>query len=1004
MEMIYVFDRNEELKAILKQEEGFLSWVEAKIEEEINGKVSLDLSVPFYAQDMTCPDLQENHPDTRHIEVENTVVVKMIDTQRDEEYFREFVVKETETDTDSQLKIAYCTDSAIAELNDEKLEEKRPGYGTDGTSALFALEVALEGARWEVGHVDDLGASRAHFFHESRMSCIRKILESWGGEVRFRVEMSGNRVVGRYVDIFAERGEDRGKRIEIGKDLVAVNQSISTEELATAIWPRGKGEELEQDEGEEEDRDPAYGRRINIEEVEWKTELGDPVDKPKGQKWIGDPEALEEWGRIDPSGVLRHKMVDVVFEDIEEPEELIQAGWDLLQELKKPRVSIDVHMIDLEHQYGHEAVRLGDTVRLVVCTVDPVIRVMARVTKIVRYLGEPERTEVTVGNVEDAVVDVSREIRREVEEKFGKVEPITWRGSIFDLLNNEIVASNAYMYFNTDDGMVMYNRPRDQNPNEAMNLKAAGLRIADTRKPNGEFDWKTAITAKGISAAAITADQMDASRIGAGVLNIGGKNFGSAQLFFRDREDNIIGHFDGEARSWDQVKTGALFAPNVSRRTTPEDELSMTSLYVHPSLGDDVGGDGTQAKPYRTLQRALDHIPEENHATWDIRVIDAANNPISEHLEIRGYRGDGIIRFRMDGVKFTGWIRLSANLHRFAFYGGHYYHSGQGHPRTQEHPVATFHVIRTNILYMENCYISAEDKADCALSCTYNSVVEAYDSYFHRGTQHGIIAQRFGQVYISDCGGRNNAEWGAYARTGGVIGVSGEVDANNRIYCPAGKGGQSGSDDFFWYGTYTSQIRVPSSYEGKKRTGTRATIPANQILTAYATSVASWRMPGGDVDDGAPGWQVGKLYQGAGYYPQTLVEGKDGYGGSHVGFVWFSDVNFKTRLRGRKIKDVRVTVRRESRFSADTPKSLKCWLHNYQRREEAEDWDPVNVLIDGQEVGTYTWAEEKTFALPKLAGERLANGEAIGLAFFHEDFREGMEIIPRSVVIEVVYE
>lgn len=110
------------------------------------------------------------------------------------------------------------------------------------------------------------------------------------------------------------------------------------------------------------------------------------------------------------------------------------------------------------------------------------------------------------------------------------------------------------------------------------------------------------------------------------------------------------------------MKAGAIYEPNVSRRTTPEDELKTTSLYVHPFLGNDVDGDGTQAKPFRTLQRAVDHIPEENHATWGIRVIDAANNPISEHLEIRGYRGDRIIRFQMQGVKFTGWIRLSGEL------------------------------------------------------------------------------------------------------------------------------------------------------------------------------------------------------------------------------------------------------------------------------------------------------------------------------------------------------
>src|SRR5690606_628952 len=213
---------------------------------------------------------------------------------------------------------------------------------------------------------------------------------------------------------------------------------------------------------------------------------------------------LEQWGRIDPDGKKRHKMRDVGFEDIEEPEVLIEEGWKLHQELKKPGVSFIVRMIDLEKQFGNEAVRLRDTVREIVTTLSRPIRVGARVERIVRYLGEPERTEVTIGNFEDSIIDVTRKIQEEIEEKFGQVEPITWRNSIIDLLNNEIIASNAYMYFNTDDGIILYNRPRDQNPNEAMQMKAAGLRIANSRLPNGEFDWRTAITASGINADEIT--------------------------------------------------------------------------------------------------------------------------------------------------------------------------------------------------------------------------------------------------------------------------------------------------------------------------------------------------------------------------------------------------------------------------------------------------------------------------------------------------------------------
>ena len=86
--------------AIIQNKKGYINYYEARVEEEINGKISLDLSIPFR--------VAETHHDFQSINVENTVVAKMIDQNRDEEYFREFVIKETNLDTESQIKRVYC--------------------------------------------------------------------------------------------------------------------------------------------------------------------------------------------------------------------------------------------------------------------------------------------------------------------------------------------------------------------------------------------------------------------------------------------------------------------------------------------------------------------------------------------------------------------------------------------------------------------------------------------------------------------------------------------------------------------------------------------------------------------------------------------------------------------------------------------------------------------------------------------------------------------------------
>lgn len=196
----------------------------------------------------------------------------------------------------------------------------------------------------------------------------------------------------------------------------------------------------------------------------------------------------------------------------------------------------------------------------------------------------------------------------------------------------------------------------------------------------------------------------------------------------------------------------------------------------------------------------------------------------------------------MDGVRFNGWVRLSSNLHRFAFYGGHYYHNGQGHPRTPEGPIATFHVIRTNILYMENCCVSAEQKAEHAMSATYGSFVEAHDCYFDRGLRNGAQAIRGSKMYINNCGGRENGEFGAYASINSEIAISGDVVDQRFTVLPGKEAGQGRITFLVLHLDLRGEGSVHLCRE--ERSGLRVAIPENKILTAYPTEVASWRGQG----------------------------------------------------------------------------------------------------------------------------------------------------------------
>ncbi|MGW6301787.1 hypothetical protein [Peribacillus butanolivorans] len=50
-------------------------------------------------------------------------------------------------------------------------------------------------------------------------------INTWGGELRDRVEIEENRITGRFFDIRPRRGEDIDKRWEIDKDILSIREN-----------------------------------------------------------------------------------------------------------------------------------------------------------------------------------------------------------------------------------------------------------------------------------------------------------------------------------------------------------------------------------------------------------------------------------------------------------------------------------------------------------------------------------------------------------------------------------------------------------------------------------------------------------------------------------------------------------------------------------------------------------------------------------------------------------
>ncbi|WP_411955158.1 phage tail spike protein [Alkalibacillus sp. S2W] len=326
---IYVFDRDDNLLTTLNNDsDDTCRFTEPYLEEELNTVPTFEFTVPT------------NHDDAKHIKEENQVAVKDIDG-----VFRLFVIKNLTYGIDE--KMAEC-ESGMIELIDTIIEDRRP----QNTTAQDALSVALEKTRYEAGQVDSLGQGSTNYYYITPSKSIEKIVGEWGGETRDRLTFSDEKITSRFIDLLTRRGEDTGHRFETGIDVENVEITIQSYPK-TALYARGKS--LETDDG-------GYTRRITFEDVEWSVANGDPVDKPLGQNWVGDPDALAKYGRLKDGERIQR---EGTFEDSEEedPERLLEKAWNELQTVKEPNVNIKLDVITLEHKYGyeHKKVRLGDT-------------------------------------------------------------------------------------------------------------------------------------------------------------------------------------------------------------------------------------------------------------------------------------------------------------------------------------------------------------------------------------------------------------------------------------------------------------------------------------------------------------------------------------------------------------------------------------------------------------------------------------------------------------------
>ena len=340
MAEIFILSPEDELLAVLSSDgQDSCNFWDAKYKEELN----LGSSFSFIAD--------ASHPDARYLFEENQVVFRDKDGE-----LRAFVIKELDdTDDGAEINTLVTCEAAMMELAETIIKERRPKDRT----AQEVLDQVFERTRWTAEVTAELGLNSTSFYKMTALECLSDVLNKWGGEFKDVVDFDGNTITKRTIKVLSRRGKDSGKRFEIDKDTESIRRTVISYPK-TALYGYGASLETTDDDGEETG---GYSRFIDFADVEWKKANGDPVDKPKGQEWVGDPALLQKYGRLK-NGELIHREDIFNDEDIEDPEELLKATYNhLITVASKTEVNyeLSVKLLKGVEGYEHEHVNLGDT-------------------------------------------------------------------------------------------------------------------------------------------------------------------------------------------------------------------------------------------------------------------------------------------------------------------------------------------------------------------------------------------------------------------------------------------------------------------------------------------------------------------------------------------------------------------------------------------------------------------------------------------------------------------
>ena len=500
-------------------------------------------------------------------------------------------------------KIDHITKTSLTEVklvgvNSFYDDMQSDGYIKDfrptNKSVMSILQTLLEGSRWQLGIIKSTELVTLNFYYLSRKEAISKLLEVANIEIRPRVELSKNAIIRRYLDVFTTLGADHGKVFTHGKDLLTVSEKASQGAIYTAAIGRGKGEEITDSNGQ---ATGGYGRRITFKDIVWRKNSGNPVDKPKGQEFVEIPELTAKYGFANGT---KPRLKIIEFQDEEDPEKLLRLTYAWLE--KNSRVQVEYKAT--VNNVGN--CNLGDTVGIYNPTIG--IKYKTRVFSVKRNLIDNNLTEFGIG---DKVTTSPFSRTTEVAKNLKSLEDNTiyWLDQLRDKIKDNFLNEDGYNYdlgvnnkYHLPAGLYSFDKPIDQEPTKVVYVGAGKVAIANSKLPDGKWDWKTFLDGNGA-----TLDLVNTGTLRAGII--------------QSSDGSSYWNLDtGEFKITQKAIEDVTYKVVEKQLKEKKDELKGDSSYIHKKYSNNANGtpmtDDTNSK-YMGIYTGTSKTPPVNASDYN---------------------------------------------------------------------------------------------------------------------------------------------------------------------------------------------------------------------------------------------------------------------------------------------------------------------------------------------------------------------------------------------------